>query len=61
MIIYRNIVALKTTPPNVYGQITLNNGKERVEKVTSRERDIHDYITWATKLTIDHVDDATWI
>ena len=57
VIIYCNIVALKTTSPNVYGQITLNNGKERMEKVTSRER--------RTRLcnmgNQTDSDDATWI
>ena len=51
VIIYCNRVALKTTPPNVYGQITLNNSKERTEK-SLRERNIHYYVTWATKLTL---------
>ena len=37
VIIYCSIVVLKTISPNVYGQITLNNGKERMKKVTWRE------------------------
>ena len=43
-------LALKTIPPNVYGHTTLNNGKEKMNKCHLK-KDIHDYVTWATKLT----------
>ena len=51
VIIYCNIVLLKTIPPNVYGQITLNNGKESMKKVTSREP-YTITVTWTNKLTL---------
>ena len=46
-------LVLKIIPQNVHGQITqitLNNGKERVNKCHLK-KDIHDYVTWATNLT----------
>ena len=36
-------LALKTIPPNVYSQITLNNGKERINKCHLK-KDICDYV-----------------
>ena len=43
-------LALKTTPANVYGQITLNNGNEQINKCHLKN-DMHDCVKWATKLT----------
>ena len=56
VIIYCNIVALKTMSPNVYGQITLNNGKERIKKPL-RER--HTLLRNIGNQTDS--DDARWI
>ena len=46
-----NAVPLKIVPSDVHGPITLNNWIERMNKfVTSRE--IHDYVTWTTKMIL---------
>ena len=55
VIIYCNIVALNTIPQNVYGQITLNNGKERMKK-SLRERH-----TRLRNMGNQTDNDATWI